>query len=96
VKLVWSVQSLREIEAIVDYITADNPIAALELGDQIFTSVENALPGNPYAGRPGRPGRVEGTRELVVHSSYIVSYEVTDTITIITVRHAARLWPEEL
>lgn len=91
-KLVWSAQSLREIEAIVDYIAADNPASALELGEQIFTAVESVLPDNPYA---GRPGRVDSTRELIVHSSHIVVYEVTDTIKIMTVRHAARLWPDE-
>ncbi len=53
--------------------------------------VETILPNNPYA---GRPGRVEGTRELVVHESYLVAYEIADTINILTVRHAARLWPE--
>jgi len=91
-KLRWSVQSLREIEAIIEYIALDNTIAALELGEQIFSTVETTLPNNPHT---GRPGRVDGTRELVVHSSYIVVYEITDNINIITVRHTARMWPEE-
>ena len=91
-KLRWSAQSLREIEVIIGHIATDNPTAALELGQQILSSVETILPDNPHA---GRPGRVEGTRELVVHGSYIVVYEVTDTVSIITVRHAARLWPDK-
>ncbi len=90
-KLKWSTQSLLEVEAIVEHIATDNPVAALDLGEQIFSSVETILPNNPYA---GRPGRVEGTRELVVHESYLVAYEIADTINILTVRHAARLWPE--
>jgi toxin ParE1/3/4 len=92
-KLRWSAQSLRELEAIVEYIATDNPAAARELGEQILSSVETALPENPHR---GRPGRVAGTRELVVHRSYVVAYEVTDTINILTVRHAARLWPDNL
>lgn len=92
-KLRWSAESLSELEAIIEYIARDNPTAALELGEQILSSVEAVLPENPYS---GRPGRVEGTRELVVHYSYIVAYEVTDTINILTVRHAARLWPDRL
>ena len=56
----------------------------MELGEQILSSVDTVLPANPYA---GRPGRVEGTRELVVHESYIVAYEVTDAVYILTVRH---------
>ena len=86
-KLLWSAQSLRELEAIIEYIATDNPAAALELGEQVLSSVEALLPDNPYA---GRPGRVEGTRELVVHHSYIVAYQVTEVINILTVRHAAR------
>jgi toxin ParE1/3/4 len=92
-KLCWSAQSLRELEAIVEYIATDNPAAAMELGEQILSSVETVLPDNP---KTGRPGRVAGTRELVVHQSYIVAYEVTDTINTLTVRHAARLWPDNL
>lgn len=92
-KLRWSAQSLRELEAIVEHIAADNPTAALELGEQILSSVDAVLPANPYA---GRPGRVEGTRELVVHESYIVAYEVTEAVSVLTVRHSARLWPEHL
>ena len=92
-KLRWSAHSLRELEAIIEYIAADNPTAALELAEQILSSVDAVLPANPYA---GRPGRVEGTRELVVHKSYIVAYEVTDAVYILTVRHSARLWPERL
>jgi len=92
-KLRWSAQSLRELEAILAYIATDEPVAALELGEKILSSVETILPDNPFA---GRPGRVEGTRELVVHKSYIIAYEVSDAINILTVRHSARLWPEQL
>jgi addiction module RelE/StbE family toxin len=92
-KLRWSAHSLRELETIIEYIAADNPTAALELGEQILSSVDAVLPANPYA---GRPGRVEGTRELVLHESYIVAYEVTDAVFILAVRHNARLWPERL
>jgi toxin ParE1/3/4 len=43
----------------------------------------------------GRPGRVTGTRELViVGTPYIVPYRVkADVIQIITVLHGARRWP---
>ena len=92
-KLRWSAHSLRELEAIIEHIAADNPTTALELAEQILSSVDAVLPANPYA---GRPGRVVGTRELVVHESYIVAYEVTDAVYILTVWHSARLWPERL
>lgn len=92
-KLRWSAQSLRELEAIIEYIATENPTAALDLGEKILSSIEAVLPSNPYA---GRPGRVEDTRELLVHESYIVAYEVSDAVYILTVRHSARLWPERL
>jgi toxin ParE1/3/4 len=46
----------------------------------------------------GRPGRVPGTRELVVTGTpYIVPYRVRDdAVQIITVLHAAQKWPDRL
>jgi len=91
-KVVWTSEAISEIEAIIDYIAVDNPNAAFALADQIITRVEKHLPTIPNS---GRPGRVKATREIIVHASYIVACRVTDTaIEILTVRHAARLWPE--
>ena len=44
----------------------------------------------------GRPGRVEGTRELIIAGTpYIVPYRVRgDTVEIITVLHSAQRWPD--
>ncbi|HET6521471.1 MAG TPA: type II toxin-antitoxin system RelE/ParE family toxin, partial [Geminicoccaceae bacterium] len=43
----------------------------------------------------GRPGRVPGTRELVVSGTpYIVPYRVQgNTVQILRVLHGARKWP---
>jgi len=48
---------------------------------------------HPYL---GRPGRVTGTRELVVTSTpFIVAYQVVDDrIEILAVFHGARIWPD--
>ena len=51
-------------------------------------------PINPITG--GSIRAIIDTRELAVHESYIVAYEVTDAVYILTVRHSARLWPERL
>jgi toxin ParE1/3/4 len=46
----------------------------------------------------GRPGRISGTRELVVVGTpYIVAYRVhANDIEILTIQHGAQLWPDEL
>lgn len=46
----------------------------------------------------GRPGRIEGTRELVVSRfPFVIAYRVQgDEIPILAVIHTARRWPEQL
>jgi len=91
-RVMWTDEAISQIEAIIDYIAADNPRAALALAEQIIARVEDQLAANPMS---GRPGRVEGTRELIVHPSYIVAYRIAGTaVEVLTVRHAARLWPD--
>jgi toxin ParE1/3/4 len=55
---------------------------------------------DPAAENPklGAPGRVPGTRELVIPKTpYIVPYRVRhSTIEIVRVYHASRRWPDRL
>jgi plasmid stabilization system protein ParE len=72
----------------------DNPAAAEHPFDRIMTSVDRLqeLPSM------GRPGRVAGTRELVVpRTPHIVAYFITgDHVEIAAVLHGARRWPDRL
>jgi len=76
-----------------EYISQDNPDAAERTVVAILHAVE-ILRRFPAS---GRPGRVAGTRELVVSGTpYIVPYRVRDdTVELLLVFHAARKWPSK-
>ena len=89
-ELDWKAPAVADLMAIVDYISDDNPDAALALMEEIQGKVAQ-LPAHP---KRCRPGRVEGTRELVVRPNYIVIYaETAAVVTVLRVLHAAQQWP---
>jgi toxin ParE1/3/4 len=47
--------------------------------------------------QPGRPGLLEGTRELPVSSlRYVIRYRIKrETVEILRIHHMAQRWPEE-
>lgn len=91
-RLEWLPQALIDFNEIIDYIAEDNPLAAIEQGDEIETQVAGLLDNR----HQGRSGRVKGTRELViVRTSYIAAYRIKEeAIQILRLFHGARLWPE--
>ena len=83
--------AVTDLMAIVDYISDDNPDAAQALKEDIEAKTFQ-LRENP---RLYRTGRVEGTREMVVRSNYLVVYaEDAHTVTVLRVLHAAQQWPQ--
>lgn len=88
--LEWEDVAQDDLISIAVYIALDNPAAAMALKTEIERRV-GALRTQP---RIGKPGRVHGTREMVVRENYIVVYKEDGvTVTILRVLHAARLWP---
>lgn len=88
--LEWRSTARADLLAIIDYISDENPDAAQVLKDEIETKV-SMLRAHPKA---FRQGRVDGTRELVVRSNYVVVYLIdAQTISILRVLHAAQQWP---
>jgi len=77
------------------YIAADNPAAARKVALHIMHNIEQLLPDNPQL---GRPGRVPGTRELVIpNTPFIVPYRLQrNTIQILRIYHGSRRWPDSL
>jgi addiction module RelE/StbE family toxin len=93
VKVVWTPEALQDRIDIWDYIATDNPPAAVRM-DTLFSESASRLTEQP---KLGRPGKVPGTRELVVHEHYRLVYEIasdSDTVWILTLIHTARLWPQ--
>ncbi len=88
----WTRSALADLEAIGDFVARDNPTAARRLVEQIAASV-GALSDHPHL---GRPGRITGTRELVVRDTpYIAPYRVRgDEVEVLAVFHGARRWPD--
>lgn len=89
-KLVWTESAHKDRKVIREYIADDNPAAALAL-DVLFEERSSRLTDHPNL---GRPGRVKGTCELVVHQNYILVYDIAeDMVRILRVLHIARQWP---
>lgn len=82
--------ALDDREAIMEYISRDNPTAAIDLDLEFEAKAENARQ------RPKlyKAGRVEGTREIVVRPNYVMVYRATgDGVEVLRVLHAAQQWP---
>lgn len=92
-KIVWSLFAISDREAIFNYIEADSPRAAARIDDLIEAQVD-ALAAFPEI---GRPGRVAGTRELVIQQTpYVVAYQIeNDVVKALRVLHGAQQWPSE-
>jgi toxin ParE1/3/4 len=91
-EIVWRRQAERDLEHAFDFVLQDNPGAAHHLCDRIERRI-GQLRDHPYI---GRPGRVPGTRELIVAGTpYIVAYRVVASrVDILAIIHAARRWPQ--
>lgn len=86
-KIIWSPTARNKTKEILEYISEDNPDAALALIDLIEEEVEK-LKHNPASGRVFQPTKSDKIREIVVHDNYGVIYEINASeIEILTVRH---------
>lgn len=90
----WLRTARANLDAEATFIARDNPAAAARVVATIIRAAEN-LSRFPAM---GRPGRVIGTRELVVpNTPYILPYRVRgDTVQVLRVYDGARKWPDKL
>jgi plasmid stabilization system protein ParE len=87
----WLRKALRNLDEEATYIAIDDANAARLLVARVLDAVAT-LEQQPAL---GRPGRVPGTRELVVRKTrYIVPYRVRgDVIEILRIFHTSRRLP---
>jgi toxin ParE1/3/4 len=92
-EIIWLDLAQDDLIGLRAYIAQENHIAAAYIAEKIFNGV-NGLIDHPYI---GRPGRVTGTRELVINNTpFILPYRVRGNfIEILSVIHDSQDWPED-
>ena len=92
--IVWSPRAIEHLAHLREYIARDNPNAANRIARELIEAVER-LAKLPNL---GRPGRVAGTRELVVPGTpYIIPYRLRgERLEVVAVFHAKQKWPKHL
>ena len=90
-QVVWLKSALNNLDEIAKYISQESPQAAQQVVDLLVEQV-NQLTAQPAI---GRPGRVVGTRELVISNShYLVPYRIINNqVEILRVFHTSRRLP---
>lgn len=90
----WLRRALENLDDEAAYIAEDNPRVAAEFVRHMRNSAA-ILADHPNM---GRPGRITGTRELVVtRFPYILPYRVRGgTVEVLRVFHTARKWPRRI
>jgi toxin ParE1/3/4 len=84
----WTAPAAQDLEDIAQHIRQDNPAAAERIARALY---ERAVSLGSFSNR-GRPGRIAGTRELVL-APYVIVYRVTRTVEILRVYHGAQNRP---
>lgn len=87
---VWRKSARAGLLEIIRYIANEDPQAARQLKERLESAVL-PLSEHPYL---YRPGRVPGTREIVVHPNYLVIYRIAaEHIEVVSVLHARQEYP---
>jgi plasmid stabilization system protein ParE len=90
----WTLKALENLDAAVEFIASDKPTAATDVALKIWNAAKmlSTQPGM------GRPGRVPGTRELVIPNlPFILPYvEKNGGVFILRVMHTSMKWPDKL
>lgn len=90
-RIEWLAAATRNLTAQLEWIAERDPWTAIDVGEAVHAAIER-LADHPEI---GRPGRVPGTRELmVVGTPYVIVYRVEATaVLVLRVLHGAQRWP---
>ena len=90
-RLRFTRRALRHLTEARTYIAAHDPGAA----NRVIARIGEAIDGLLLHPERGRPGRLGGTRELVITGTpYLVPYRLNgEVIEILAILHGARAWP---
>ena len=92
-KVFWASVAEQDRNDIIDYISHNSPLAAIRM-DALFAEAAGRLGDHPHL---GKAGTIPGTRELILHESYRLVYEVQgEVVWILALVHSARRWPRLL
>lgn len=93
-KIIWSPLAVERMTEIADYISKDNPTAALKWAQAVFDKIEN-IQEFPFMGRIVPEANRKEIRELLFKNYRIIYRVGTDHISILTIRHGKQLLPSE-
>ena len=90
-KPVWARAAIRDLVHAREYIGFENQDAAREMASRIVDATERIIKFPEI----GRPGRVNGTRELVVPGTqYLIVYRLKkNAVHFLRVLHGRQKWP---
>lgn len=88
----WTTDAADDLERICDYIAENRPEASRRVAQSVVERI-GTLETFPHL---GRPGRVNGTREIAFPPlPFVTIYEVRDEeIIVLRILHGAQRWPE--
>ena len=91
-RIEWSQHAVADLQQISEYMEHYRSLETANRVSRVIYDAIQSLRTMPYR---GRPGRIDDTRELVIHAlPYIVVYQVFDErLLILNVVHGARRWP---
>ena len=93
-KIKWTKESLLNIQEIEDYISHDNPTAAIKFTDKLISLVDNLLLF-PEKGRIVPELSFEQIREIIYNNYRIVYLVKKNSIEILTVFESHKLLDKE-